>query len=95
MTEDVVPRSAELGAGGIVVMLGALNPHSIRQVRVLALMIERVPRWSRQDDAAVTRFLDHADAHRVPRLQDQRKLPLQQDIIISQGYSGLSRLDRC
>jgi hypothetical protein len=54
-----------------------------------------VPRWSRQDDAAVTRFLDHAGAHRVPRLQDQRELPLQQDIIISQGHSGLSRLDRC
>lgn len=40
-------------------------------------MTEGVPRGSRQDDAAVTRFLDHAGAHLVPRLQDQRELPLQ------------------
>lgn len=44
-------------------------------------MIESVPRGSWQDDAAVTRFLDHASAHLVPRLQDQRELPLQQNIL--------------
>lgn len=77
MTENVVSRPAELGASGIVVMLGALDPHPVRQMRVSALMIERVPGRARQDDAAVTRFLDHAGAHRVPRLQDQRELPLQ------------------
>lgn len=75
MAENVVSRSAEFGAGRIVVMIGALDSHPIRQVRVPPLMIESVPRGSWQDDAAVTRLLDYAGARLVPRLQDQRELP--------------------
>lgn len=81
MTENVVSRSAEFGTGRIVVMIGALDPHPIRQVSVPSLMIESVPRGSWQDDTAVTRFLDHAGGHLVPRLQDQRELPLQQNTL--------------
>ena len=39
-------------------------------------MIESVPRGPWQDNAAETRFLDHACARLVSRLQDQRELPL-------------------
>lgn len=39
-------------------------------------MIESVPRGSWQDNAAETRFLDHACARLVSCLQDQRELPL-------------------
>lgn len=89
MAENVVSRSAELGAGRIVVMIGALDPHPIRQVSIPPLMIESVPRGSWQDDAAVTRLLDHAGARLVPRLQDQRELPLQQNIFqpFSKSYN--------
>jgi len=70
MAENVVSRSTKFGTGRIVVMIGALDPHPISQVSVSSLMIESVPRGSWQNDAAVTRFLDHAGAHLVPRLQD-------------------------
>lgn len=70
MAENVVSRSTKFGTGRIVVMIGALNAHPISQVSVSSLMIESVPRGSWQNDAAVTRFLDHAGAHLVPRLQD-------------------------
>lgn len=76
MAENVVSRSAELGAGRIVIMIVALDSHPIRQMSVLSLMIESVPRGSWQDDAAVTRLLNYAGALFVPRLQNQRELPL-------------------
>lgn len=44
MAENVVSRSAELGAGRIVIMIGALDSHPIRQMSVFTLMIESVPR---------------------------------------------------
>lgn len=80
MAENVVPATAELGASGVVVILVALDSYPVRQMSVSALMIESVPRGSGQDDAAVARFLDHAAARLVPRLQNQRELPLQQRI---------------
>lgn len=80
MAENVVSRSTELGASRIVVMIGALDSHPVSQVSVPPLMIESVPRGSWQNDAAVTRLLDYAGARLVPRLQDQRELPLQQNI---------------
>jgi len=68
MAENVVSRSAELGAGRIVIMIGALDSYPIRHVSVSPLMIESMPCGSWQDDAAVTRLLDYAGARLVPRL---------------------------
>ena len=76
MSKDVVPGSTELCTSRVVIMVGALDPHLISQVSVLPVMIESVPFWSRQDNSAVTRFLDDAGARFVSRLQNQRKLPL-------------------
>lgn len=81
MAEYVVPRPAELGAGRVVIMIGALDPNAIRQMSVSSLMIEGVPRGSWQDNAAVTRLIDHARARLVSRLQDQRELPLPEEKI--------------
>lgn len=80
VAENVVSRSAEFRAGRIVVMLGALYSHPIGQMRVSSLMIEGVPRGFWQDDAAETRLLDHTGARLVPCLQNQRELPLKQNI---------------
>lgn len=77
MAEDVVARPAELGAGRVVVVVGALYPHPVGQVGVAALVVERVPRDPGQHDAAVARLLDYPAALLVPRLQDQRELSLQ------------------
>lgn len=79
MAEYVVPRPAELRAGRVVIMIRALDPNAIRQMSVPSLVIEGVPRGPWQDNAAVTRFLDHARARLVSRLQDQRELSLQND----------------
>lgn len=76
MAEYVVPWPAELRAGRVVIMIRALDPNAISQMSVSPFMIESVPRGSWQDNAAETRFLDHACARLVSRLQDKRELPL-------------------
>lgn len=68
MTEYVVSRPAELGTSRVVVMIRTLDAHAISQMSISALMIESVPRWARQDDSAVARFLDDAGARLVSRL---------------------------
>lgn len=75
MAEYVVPWPAELRAGRVVIMIRALDPNAISQMSVSPFMIESVPRGSWQDNAAETRFLDHACARLVSRLQDKRELP--------------------
>lgn len=76
MAKYVVPWPAELRAGRVVIMIRALDPNAISQMSVSPFMIESVPRGSWQDNAAETRFLDHACARLVSRLQDKRELPL-------------------
>ena len=77
MAEYVVPWPAELRAGRVVIMIRALDPNAISQMSVSPFMIESVPRGSWQDNAAETRFLDHACACRISVncLCEPRKIP--------------------
>lgn len=58
MAELVVPRPAELGAGGVEVVEVTLHPHPVRDPGRGSHVVQRVPLGAGQDDAAVRRLLD-------------------------------------
>lgn len=55
--ELVIARAAEFGAGGVEVVQVALHAHAVRDARRVAVVVQRVPVRTRQDDPGVRRLL--------------------------------------